>query len=133
LLGRRQLVPTLWVPSLEERALRELLRRRMHLVRLRTSASHRTFGLCTQWGLRISLDRLREPTAAELLERHGMPAVWRDSIAEALAVIEILDARITPLEQELWPLARTESAASITLEAGGSTVRPPPRPRYATM
>jgi transposase len=111
LLGRRQLVPTLWVPSLEERALRELLRRRMHLVRLRTSASHRTFGLCTQWGLRISLDRLREPTAAELLERHGMPAVWRDSIAEV----------------------RDESAASITLEAGGSTVRPPPRPRYATM
>src|SRR5205085_3285599 len=37
-LCRRDLVPALWLPSLEERALREQLRRRMHLVRLRASA-----------------------------------------------------------------------------------------------
>jgi transposase len=107
-LCRRQLVPALWVPTLQERALRELLRRRMHLVRLRTSAMNRTFGLLTQWGLRIPLERLREPQAVELLERHGMPAVWRDSIAEALAVIDMLDERIAPLERELWPLARAD-------------------------
>ena len=40
-LCRRQLVPALWLPSLDERALRERLRRRMHLVRLRTSATGR--------------------------------------------------------------------------------------------
>ena len=34
-LSRRELVPALWLPSLDERALRERLRRRMHLVRLR--------------------------------------------------------------------------------------------------
>ena len=44
-LCRRELVPALWVPSLEERALRERLRRRTHLVRLRTSAMNRTFGV----------------------------------------------------------------------------------------
>src|SRR5436305_9915292 len=58
-LCRRDLVPALWVPSLDERALRERLRRRMHVVRLRASAMNRIFGLLTQWGLRISLDRLR--------------------------------------------------------------------------
>jgi transposase len=58
-LCRRDLVPALWVPSLEERALREHLRRRMHLVRLRASAMNRIFGLLTQWGLRLSLERLR--------------------------------------------------------------------------
>src|SRR5437867_4597291 len=58
-LCRRDLVPALWLPSLEERALREQLRRRMHLVRLRASAMNRIFGLLTQWGLRVSLDRLR--------------------------------------------------------------------------
>ena len=36
-LCRRDLVPSLWVPSLDERALRERLRRRMHLVRLRAA------------------------------------------------------------------------------------------------
>ncbi len=33
-LSRPELVPALWLPSLDERALRERLRRRMHLVRL---------------------------------------------------------------------------------------------------
>jgi transposase len=46
-LSRRDLVPALWVPPLDERALRERLRRRMHLVRLRTSAKGRVFGLQT--------------------------------------------------------------------------------------
>jgi transposase len=43
-LCRRGLVPALWLPSLNERALRERLRRRMHLVRLRTSGKGRIFG-----------------------------------------------------------------------------------------
>ena len=107
-LCRRELVPALWVPSLEERALRERLRRRTHLVRLRTSAMNRTFGVLTQWGLRIPLERLRRPDAVDLLERHGMPAVWRRSIEEAIAVIDLLDARIGPLDRELEPLARAD-------------------------
>jgi transposase len=37
-LCRRDLVPELWVPPLEDRELRERLRRRMHLVRMRASA-----------------------------------------------------------------------------------------------
>src|SRR5215211_7778074 len=67
-LCRRELVPALWIPSLEERALRERLKRRLHLVRLRTSAKNRVFGLLTQSGLRIPADRLRRPDAMELLE-----------------------------------------------------------------
>jgi transposase len=108
-LARRDLVPELWVPSLDDRALRERLRRRMHLVRMRASAMNRIFGLQTQWGLRISLQRLRAPDAMTLLEQQGMPAVWRRSIAEALDVIELLDARITPIDHELRPLARADA------------------------
>jgi transposase len=59
-LDQPQLVAALWVPSLEERALRERLKRRLHLVRLRTSAKNRIFALLTQWGLCIPLERLRE-------------------------------------------------------------------------
>lgn len=100
-LCRRDLVPALWVPSLGERALRERLRRRMHLVRLRGSAMNRIFGLLTQWGLRLSLDRLRAEDALELLADHGVDETWRRSIAEALAVIDLLDERLAPLEREL--------------------------------
>src|SRR5439155_24903558 len=75
-LVRRDLVPEVWVPSLSDRELRERLRRRAHLVRLRTSATNRAFGLLTQWGLRVSLTTLRKPGAIELLRERGVPAVW---------------------------------------------------------
>src|SRR3954465_9595034 len=107
-LCRRDLVPALWVPSLDDRALRERLRRRMHLVRLRTSARNRIFGLLTQWGLRLSLTRLRGPDAMELLAARGVEETWRRSIAEALAVIDLLDARIAPLDAELRPLTAAD-------------------------
>ncbi len=60
-LARRDLVPDVWVPSLDDRAIRERLRRRSHLIRLRTSSINRTFGLLTQWGLRRNLTALRKP------------------------------------------------------------------------
>jgi len=40
-----------------------------------------------------------------LLEQRGVPAVWRRSVAEALAVIDFLDARI---DAELLPIARDD-------------------------
>jgi transposase len=112
-LARRDLVPALWVPSLSERELRERLRRRMHLVRLRTSAKGRIFGLLTQWGVRIKLARLRQPDGLELLARRGVPEVWRRSVAEAIAVIDQLDRRIEPLDRELAPLARADQRVAL--------------------
>jgi transposase len=110
-LSRRELVPALWLPSLDERALRERLRRRMHLVRLRTSAKGRIFGLQTQWGVRVSLARLRHADGLTLLERAGMPEVWRRSIGECLALIDFLDERIAPLDAELRPFASADPRA----------------------
>src|SRR4029453_15072566 len=112
-LCRRELVPALWIPSLEERALRERLKRRLHLVRLRTSAKNRVFGLLTQWGLRIPLHALRQADGLELLEARGVPAVWRRSVLEALEVIELLDERIAPLDSELGPLARADRRCAL--------------------
>jgi transposase len=110
-LCRRDLVPELWVPSLEDRALRERLRRRMHLVKTRTSARNRIFGLLTQFGLRISYPRLRKPDAMELLRRRGVPAVWRVSIAELLELAAEMDRRIDPIDRELAPLATSDERA----------------------
>jgi transposase len=69
---------------------------------------NRIFGLLTQWGLRFSLTRLRASDAMELLADRGVEATWRRSIAEALAVIELLDERIAPLERELRQAARDD-------------------------
>jgi transposase len=112
-LCRRDLVPELWVPSIEDRALRERLRRRMHLVKTRTSARNRIFGLLTQFGLRISHSRLRKPGSMELLRHSGVPAVWRASIAELLELAEEMDRRIKPIDRELGPLARSDGRARL--------------------
>ncbi len=102
-------MPAVWVASLEDRAISERLRRRAHLVKLRTSHRNRIFGLLTQFGLRISFTRLRQPDAIELLERRGVPAVWRDSIAEHLDQIDELQRRIGPIDRELRPIAALRS------------------------
>jgi hypothetical protein len=106
-------VPALWVPPLADRAIRERLRRRAHLVKLRTSARNRIFGLLTQFGLRISFARLRRPDAIELLERRGVPSVWRDSIAAHLSQIAELDRRIAAIDSELSPLAGSDARARL--------------------
>jgi transposase len=108
-LCRRDLVPAVWLPSFDDRALRERLNRRMHLVRMRTMARNRIHGVLTQWGMKIPVARLREPDGLALLESRGMPEVWRRSIVEALAVIDWLDRRLAPLERELLPLARADA------------------------
>jgi transposase len=112
-LRRRDLVPELWLPSPEDRALRERLRRRAHLVKTRTSARNRIFGLLTQFGLRLSCARLCKPGAMELLEQRGVPAVWRASIAELLELAEEMDRRIDPIDRELAPLAREDERAKL--------------------
>jgi transposase len=112
-LCRRELVPALWVPSLADRAIRERLRRRAHLVKARTSARNRIFGLLTQFGLRVSFARLRQPDAMALLERRGVPVIWRDSIAEHLDQIAELDRRIDPIDRELGPIARSDPRAQL--------------------
>jgi transposase len=118
-LARRDLVPDVWVPTLDDRAIRERLRRRAHLIRLRTSATNRSFGLLTQWGLRRNLTALRKPGAVEELADHGVPEVWRQSIATLLAVIEDLDRQLAPLERELRPLARRDERAKLLITIPG--------------
>jgi transposase len=118
-LRRRDLVPELWVPPPADRALRERLRRRMHLVKTRTAARNRIFGLLTQFGLKISLRRLRQDDAIELLERRGVPGAWRASIAELLEVIAEMDGRAKVIEAELRPVAAADPRAELLMTMPG--------------
>jgi transposase len=118
-LARRDLVPEVWVPSLGDRELRERLRRRDHLVRLKTSARNRMFGLLTQWGLRGNLRTLREPDAMHKLSDQGVPAVWLDSLGTLLEVVDDLERQITAIEVELRLIARTDPRAQLLITIPG--------------
>jgi transposase len=107
-LARRNLVPEVWVPSLSDRELRERLRRRAHLVRLKTSARNRMFGLLTQWGIRRNLKALREPGSLERLSDQGVPAVWIQSLRVLLDVVDDLERQLSAIDTELRSIARTD-------------------------
>jgi transposase len=118
-LVKRELVPEVWVPTLHDRELRERLRRRAHLVRLKTSATNRTFGLLTQWGLRANLTALRKPQTLEQLVDDGLPLVWLQSIRTLLSVIDDLDRQITPIERELRPIAHAHPQVRLLMTIPG--------------
>src|SRR4051812_50214122 len=71
-LARRDLVPQVHVSTFADRELKERLGRRMHLVRLRTSAMNRAHGILSQFGVKLAFDRLRQPDRDELLVQCGV-------------------------------------------------------------
>ena len=106
-LARRDLVPAVWVPSLDDRAIRERLRRRAHLIRLRTSAINRTFGLPDPVGPAAQHHRAAQARRASTSSPStASREVWLQSIRTLLGVIDDLDRQLAPLERELRPLAR---------------------------
>jgi transposase len=48
-----------------------------------------------------------------------VPEVWCRSIAEAVAIARVLDARLVPLEQELRPLARADPRVRLLVTIPG--------------
>ena len=71
-LARRDLVPQVHVPTFADRELKERLGRRMHLVRLRTSAMNRAHGVMSQFGVKLAFNRLRQPDRDDLLTQLGV-------------------------------------------------------------
>ncbi len=118
-LARRDLVPEVWVPSLSDRELRERLRRRAHLVRLKTSARNRMFGLLTQWGLRGNLKTLRQAGSLERLSERGVPAVWIESVRVLLDVVDDLERQLAAIETELRPIARSDQRVQLLVTIPG--------------
>jgi transposase len=48
-----------------------------------------------------------------------VPEVWRRSIAEAVAIVRVLDERLTPIELELRPLARADERVRLLVTIPG--------------
>ena len=107
------------MPTFADRELKERLGRRMHMVRLRTSAMNRAHGVLSQFGVTLAFRRLRQPDRDELLAELGVPEVWRRSIAEAVAIVSELDQRLIPLERELQPLARADPRVQLLVTVPG--------------
>jgi transposase len=103
-LGRRDLVPEIWLPDLAVRAERELARYRLHLVKHRTALKNRVHATLIQHGLPCPLTDLFGRGGRELLAKYPIPEPWRSTALASVRLIDLLDADIASLERDLRQL-----------------------------
>src|SRR5215208_4043890 len=100
-LGRRQLVPAIWLPDPRVRAERERARWRLHLVRHRVAFKNRVHSTLMAFGKPCPVSDLFGERGRELLERLEVPEPWRSDVLAAVALIDELEREITGVEREL--------------------------------
>ena len=100
-LGRRELVPEIWLPGPDDRAERERARFRMHLVKHRTMLKNRIHQTLISHGHPCPVSDLFGVRGRGLLERFALPDPWRQTIEASLRVIDHLDGQIDAIERDL--------------------------------
>jgi len=99
-LSRRDLVPSIWLPTPGVRAERERARFRLHLVRHRVMLKNRIHATLLAFGKPCGMSDLFGLEGRELLARLDVPDPWRTDMATALSLIDTLDEEIQAIEHE---------------------------------
>jgi transposase len=105
-LGRRQLVPEIWLADPVTRCARERSRFRLHLVRHRTMLKNRIHQTLITHGIAAGESDLFGAGGRARLARLSLPQPWQTSVTVALALIDHLDEQIAEQER----LLRAEGA-----------------------
>ena len=100
-LGRRDLVPAIWLPDPDTRAERERARVRLHLVRHRTALKNRIHATLIAFGHPVPVSDLFGTRGRELLERLDIPEPWATTLVRSLELVDALDRDIGTCEAEL--------------------------------
>jgi transposase len=100
-LGRRNLVPAIWLPDPTVRAERERARFRLHLVRHRTALKNRIHATLIAFGHPVPVSDLFGTKGRELLASLAVPEPWATTLLRSLHLVDELDAQIATCEAEL--------------------------------
>src|SRR5215218_9244362 len=103
--GRR---PEAWIPPEHVRQWRSRARLRHTLIGERTQWFQRIQATLFHHGVSGTPEKLRTRAGRAFLDRLALPADARERIEIALAMVDAIDARITPLARELRQLARRQ-------------------------
>src|ERR671937_2033625 len=93
-LGRRDLVPEIWLPDPEVRAERERARFRLHLVKHRRSLKNRVHAILFQHGVPSPHSDLFGAGGRRLLAPLPLPEPWASTVNASLVLIDSLDEQI---------------------------------------
>ena len=100
-LSFRDLVPAIWLPTVELRRVREISRWRLHLVKHRSTLKNRVHSTLITLGHQRHMSDLFGVSGRRLLEELDIPEPWRSHVDASLVLIDDLEARITQIAKEL--------------------------------
>jgi len=118
-LSRRDLVPSIWLPSPEVRAERERARYRLHLVKHRSALKCRIHASLLAFGYPNRYSDLFGAGGREYLDQLVFPTPWRDNVHAAQLLIDDLTEQIRAIEAELSGIARTPPYVRLLVTAPG--------------
>ncbi|MDQ3768268.1 MAG: IS110 family transposase [Actinomycetota bacterium] len=100
-LGRRDLVPAIWLPDPQVRAERERARWRLHMVRHRTMLKNRVHATLIAFGAPCAVSDLFGVRGRQLLASLQLSEPWAGTMRASLDLIDDLDRRIGAEAKEL--------------------------------
>jgi transposase len=100
-LGRRDLVPAIWLPDPSVRGERERARFRLYLVRHRTALKNRIHATLMTFGHPVPVSDLFGVAGRDLLASLAIPEPWARTLATSLAMVDELEVRIDACERDL--------------------------------
>jgi transposase len=112
-LLRSELIPEAYIPPPEVRQLRELVRARAALVRVRTQLKNLVHGLLTKRGLRPPVTDVFGKRGRQWLEGLSLPHPSRGVLQAYLALIDSLSQQIKGLEEEIARRAEADPQARL--------------------
>jgi len=100
-LSFRDLVPAIWLPTLELRREREISRWRLHLVKHRSTLKNRVHSTLITFGHQRHMSDLFGVAGRRLLTELDIPEPWRSHVDASLVLIDDLEARIAAIAKDL--------------------------------
>jgi transposase len=118
-LGRRELVPEIWLADPQTRCARERSRFRLHLVRHRTGLKNRIHQTLITHGITLAESDLFGVAGRERLARLSLPEPWQQTTRLTLELIDHLDEQIAAQERLLTRAGADDPYVPLLLTAPG--------------
>src|SRR6516164_1812391 len=118
-LLRADLLPEAWIAPPPVRALRALLRHRVHLVRLRTRLRNRIHAIVADYGYDRPAGGYWTGPGRAWLASLPLPAVFRELAGDYLGLIDALQERIDRLDWEIRQRARSDPRVKVLTQLPG--------------
>ena len=118
-LGRRELVPAIWLPDPDTRAERERARFRLHLVRHRTALKNRIHATLIAFGHPVPVADLFGVRGRELLACLAIPEPWSTTLTTSLRFVDELDREIAACEADLRRMGADHPYVPLLMTAPG--------------